>query len=201
MTPWLPLISSLVIASVTTFGILINNHTNRRAITAADERNQETINAAQSNVQLANTAAGDREHDKWRREATLGAVSAILDVTTAMNDAVADFNATNFGQDLRVNVTMAVTRRAVELEKQINAAGFHVRKLEVLTHKQFADTWGGLLDLFSSLILDTQEILLVAISGGTLEEGSPLDQALERSENRLAEIDKLRQKAIELTRR
>ncbi|MFI5537543.1 hypothetical protein ACIA5H_14230 [Nocardia sp. NPDC051900] len=49
MTPWLPLISSLVIASVTLVGVRINNRTNRAAIAAADER----------------------EYRKWQRETVL----------------------------------------------------------------------------------------------------------------------------------
>ncbi|MBF6300196.1 hypothetical protein IU459_22000 [Nocardia amamiensis] len=49
MTSWLPLISSLVIASVTLFGIRINNRTNKAAIAAADER----------------------EYRKWQRETVL----------------------------------------------------------------------------------------------------------------------------------
>ncbi|MFI6369240.1 hypothetical protein ACIBG0_41855 [Nocardia sp. NPDC050630] len=49
MTPWLPLISSLVIASVTLFGIRVNNRTNSAAIAAADER----------------------EYRKWQRETVL----------------------------------------------------------------------------------------------------------------------------------
>ncbi|MGY2036605.1 hypothetical protein ACW9HF_15090 [Nocardia gipuzkoensis] len=49
MTSWLPLISSLVIASVTFFGIRINNRTNLAAIAAADER----------------------EYRKWQRETVL----------------------------------------------------------------------------------------------------------------------------------
>lgn len=38
VTPWLPLISSLVIATVTLTGIRINNRTNRAAIAATDVR-------------------------------------------------------------------------------------------------------------------------------------------------------------------
>lgn len=49
VTTWLPLISAIVIASVTFAGIRINNRTNRAAITAADER----------------------EYAKWKRETVL----------------------------------------------------------------------------------------------------------------------------------
>ncbi|MEU1981962.1 hypothetical protein [Nocardia sp. NPDC019395] len=49
MTSWLPLIGSLLIASVTLIGITINNRTNNLAIAAAEER----------------------EHRKWQREAVL----------------------------------------------------------------------------------------------------------------------------------
>ncbi|MET7772405.1 hypothetical protein [Nocardia sp. NPDC005366] len=57
MTPWLPLISSLVIASVTIVGIRINNRTNRAAIAAAD----------------------DREYSKWQRETLLRLCSEAIE--------------------------------------------------------------------------------------------------------------------------
>lgn len=84
VTQWLPLLSSLIVAGVALGIGLLNDRTNRTAITAADERNrltveitnsaadkrnQETLKAAQRNIEQANQAAEHREHDKWRREA------------------------------------------------------------------------------------------------------------------------------------
>jgi hypothetical protein len=82
VTPWLPLISSLVVAGVALIGILTNNRTNRDAITAADERNQVILTAAQRSVELTNSAAEHREHETWRREAILTTVSSVLAVAT-----------------------------------------------------------------------------------------------------------------------
>ncbi|MFC9871721.1 hypothetical protein [Nocardia salmonicida] len=72
MTPWLPLISSLVIATVTLTGIRINNRTNRAAIAATDVREfrkwqRETI--LRQCVEAIETAhvAHDEFHNIWTR--------------------------------------------------------------------------------------------------------------------------------------
>ncbi|MGW4718252.1 hypothetical protein [Nocardia sp. NPDC004260] len=57
MTSWLPLISACLIALVTLHGIRTNNHTNRAAISASDER----------------------EHLKWRREMLLRLSSEVVE--------------------------------------------------------------------------------------------------------------------------
>ncbi|MVU79489.1 hypothetical protein GPX89_19850 [Nocardia sp. ET3-3] len=64
MTVWLPLISSLVVATVTLIGIRINNRTNRAAIAAADER----------------------EYRKWQREMILRQCSEVIETATAAHD-------------------------------------------------------------------------------------------------------------------
>ncbi|MFE7742849.1 hypothetical protein [Nocardia sp. NPDC057455] len=88
---WIPLISSLVVAGAAFVGVLINNRTNRRAISAADERNQialdaaqrnvdATISAAARNIEATNAASERREHDKWRREQIVAIVANALDI-------------------------------------------------------------------------------------------------------------------------
>ncbi|MBF6169387.1 hypothetical protein IU486_32355 [Streptomyces gardneri] len=82
MTQWLPLFGSLIVAVAALVGVLVNNRTNRAALTAADERNRVTLDAAQRNVELTNAAAERREHDKWRRESVLSAVSSVLAISS-----------------------------------------------------------------------------------------------------------------------
>ncbi|MFE7742146.1 hypothetical protein [Nocardia sp. NPDC057455] len=82
MTQWLPLFGSLIVAIAALVGVLVNNRTNRAALTAADERNRVTLDAAQRSVESTNAAAERREHDKWRRESVLTAVSAVLAISS-----------------------------------------------------------------------------------------------------------------------
>ncbi|MGO4616693.1 hypothetical protein AB4305_19530 [Nocardia sp. 2YAB30] len=82
MTQWLPLFGSLLVAIAAVVGVLLNNRTHRAAVTAADERNRVTLDAAQRNVELTNAAAERREHDKWRRESVLAAVASVLAIST-----------------------------------------------------------------------------------------------------------------------
>ncbi|MBF6127843.1 hypothetical protein [Nocardia brasiliensis] len=62
-------------------GVLINNRTNRNAITAADERNTVTLKAAQNNMEATNEAAAQRGHEQWRRETVLEVINDILTVS------------------------------------------------------------------------------------------------------------------------
>ncbi|MFI6368913.1 hypothetical protein ACIBG0_40080 [Nocardia sp. NPDC050630] len=64
MTSWLPLISALVIASVTLVGIRINNRTNRAAIVASDER----------------------EYRKWQREMVLRQCGEAIETALHVHD-------------------------------------------------------------------------------------------------------------------
>ncbi|MEV6257476.1 hypothetical protein AB0L97_29915 [Nocardia sp. NPDC051911] len=82
VTQWLPLFGSLIVAIAALVGVLVNNRTNRAALTAADERNRVTLDAAQRNVESTNAAAERREHDKWRRESVLTAVSSVLSISS-----------------------------------------------------------------------------------------------------------------------
>ncbi|NKY29590.1 hypothetical protein [Nocardia gamkensis] len=82
MTQWLPLFGSLIVAMAALVGVLVNNRTNRAALTAADERNRVTLDAAQRSVESTNAAAERREHDKWRRESVLTAVSSVLAISS-----------------------------------------------------------------------------------------------------------------------
>ncbi len=82
VTQWLPLFGSLIVAIAALVGVLVNNRTNRAALTAADERNRVTLDAAQRSVEATNAAAERREHDKWRRESVLTAVSSVLAISS-----------------------------------------------------------------------------------------------------------------------
>jgi hypothetical protein len=82
VTQWLPLFGSLIVAMAALVGVLVNNRTNRAALTAADERNRVTLDAAQRSVESTNAAAERREHDKWRRESVLTAVSSVLAISS-----------------------------------------------------------------------------------------------------------------------
>ncbi|WP_156959643.1 hypothetical protein [Nocardia sp. BMG51109] len=86
--PWIPFVASLVVAVVAFIGVLINNHTNRTAIQAADERNVETLAAAQSNADKSNAEAALREHDKWRRDSVLTIAVSALSVTEEVADSL-----------------------------------------------------------------------------------------------------------------
>jgi hypothetical protein len=82
VTQWLPLFGSLIVAMAALVGVLVNNRTNRAALAAADERNRVTLDAAQRSVESTNAAAERREHDKWRRESVLTAVSSVLAISS-----------------------------------------------------------------------------------------------------------------------
>ncbi|MFX0577475.1 hypothetical protein [Nocardia nepalensis] len=90
MTSWLPLLSSLIVAVVALVGVVINNRTNRDAITAADARNQTTLDTAQRNIETSNAAAERREQDKWRRDSILTAVSSTLETAAAVRQDLWD---------------------------------------------------------------------------------------------------------------
>lgn len=67
---WLPLLGSVIVASAAITGVLISNRTNRSAIAAT-----------QRNVESTNSAAAEREHEKWRREQILQSATKILTTT------------------------------------------------------------------------------------------------------------------------
>ncbi|WP_280500043.1 hypothetical protein [Nocardia farcinica] len=84
MTQWLPVLSSLIVAGAALIGFAVNNRTNRRAIEAADERHRETLEEARRGMELAHTAGERREHDKWRHEAVVAAVSSVLETSNSV---------------------------------------------------------------------------------------------------------------------
>lgn len=78
VTPWLPLISSLVVASVALVGIRINNRTNQDAIAAANER----------------------EYRKWLRETVLKQCCEAIDTALSASDSFHDWYLSSDGTDV-----------------------------------------------------------------------------------------------------
>jgi hypothetical protein len=138
VTSWLPLLSSLIVAAAVLIGVLINNRTNRDAITAADERNRTTLDAAQRNIETthaaaqrniddANAAAERREQDKWRRESILTAISSVLlsaaDVRQNLWDTL-DWKAES----------VEVDSFGKEVQQSISASNGNITRLRVLSN-------------------------------------------------------------------
>lgn len=84
MIQWLPVLGSLIVAGAALVGFLVNNATNRRAIDAADERHQQTLEEARHEAELAHSAGERREHDRWRHEAVVAAVSSVLETSNSV---------------------------------------------------------------------------------------------------------------------
>ncbi|WP_433678534.1 hypothetical protein [Nocardia sp. CA-119907] len=139
MTSWLPLLSSLIVAAAALIGVLINNRTNRDAITAADERNRTTLDAAQRNIETthaaaqrnidtANAAAERREEDKWRRESILTAISSVLlaaaDVRQTLWDTL----------DWKAESVDEVDTFGKEVQQSISACNGYITRLRVLSN-------------------------------------------------------------------
>ncbi|WP_433520776.1 hypothetical protein ACQPZ2_25655 [Nocardia pseudovaccinii] len=139
MTSWLPLLSSLIVAAAALIGVLINNRTNRDAITAADERNRTTLDAAQANIETthaaaernidnANAAAERREQDKWRRDSILTAISSVLlaaaDVRQTLWDTL----------DWKAESVEEVDSFGKEVQQSISACNGYITRLRVLAN-------------------------------------------------------------------
>jgi hypothetical protein len=78
VTAWLPLISSLLVASVTLVGIRVNNRTNQKAILAADTR----------------------EHHKWLRETALRQCGEAIQTALLAADEFLEWSIERSGKDL-----------------------------------------------------------------------------------------------------
>ncbi|MEV6427293.1 hypothetical protein [Nocardia sp. NPDC051463] len=130
MTPWLPLLSSLVVAGVALIGVVINNRTNRGAIAAADERNQVILAAAQRTVELTNSAAEQRGHETWRRETILTTVSSVLAVATEVRQQLSACHRWNVGGGEDID------RIGEDIEQTIWGRGGLINKLRVLSDRE-----------------------------------------------------------------
>ncbi|WP_067470861.1 hypothetical protein [Nocardia amamiensis] len=143
MTQWLPLFGSLIVAVAALVGVLVNNRTNRAALTAADERNRVTLDAAQRNVELTNAAAERREHDKWRRESVLTAVSSVLAISSEVRqqlmhcDRWADDELDRIGAELRQTIAGSV--------------GF-ISSLRVVAHRKLPNRCADLMRTLSAAL-------------------------------------------------
>lgn len=139
VTSWLPLLSSLIVAAAALIGVLINNRTNRNAITAADERNRTTLDAAQRNIETtnaavqrnidnANAAAERREQDKWRRESVLTAISSVLLSTADVRQTLWDT------LDWKAESVEEVDSFGKEVHQNISACNRYITRLRVLSN-------------------------------------------------------------------
>lgn len=139
VTSWLPLLSSLIVAAAALIGVLINNRTNRNAITAADERNRTTLDAAQRNIETtnaavqrnidnANAAAERREQDKWRRESILTAISSVLLSTADVRQTLWDT------LDWKAESVEEVDSFGKEVHQSISACNRYITRLRVLSN-------------------------------------------------------------------
>lgn len=143
MTQWLPLFGSLIVAVAALVGVLVNNRTNRAALTAADERNRVTLDAAQRNVEVTNAAAERREHDKWRRESVLSAVSSVLAISSEVRqqlmqcDRWADDELDRVGEELRQTIAESV--------------GF-ISSLRVVAHRKLPNRCADLMRTLSAAL-------------------------------------------------
>ncbi|MBF6298289.1 hypothetical protein IU459_12135 [Nocardia amamiensis] len=143
MTQWLPLFGSLIVAVAALVGVLLNNRTNRAAVSAADERNRVTLDAAHRNVELTNAAAERREHDKWRRESVLSAVSSVLAISSEVRqqlmqcDRWADDELDRVGEELRQTIAESV--------------GF-ISSLRVVAHRKLPNRCADLMRTLSAAL-------------------------------------------------
>ncbi|WP_330254663.1 hypothetical protein OG874_09025 [Nocardia sp. NBC_00565] len=150
MTSWLPLLSSLIVATAALIGVLINNRTNRDAITAADERNRTTLDAAQRNIETtnaaaqrniesANAAAERREQDKWRRDQILTAISSVLQAAADVRQALWDT------LDWKAESVEEVDRFGKQVQESISACNSFITKLRVLSNPKISNRCEDLL--------------------------------------------------------
>ncbi|MEV6321947.1 hypothetical protein AB0M45_12240 [Nocardia sp. NPDC051787] len=177
MTQWLPLIGSLIVAVAALVGVLVNNRTNRAALTAADERNRVTLDAAQRNVELTNAAAERREQDKWRRESVLTAVSSVLAISSEVRrqlmhcDRWADDELDRVGAELRQTIAGSV--------------GF-ISSLRVVAHRKLPNRCEDLMRTLSAALNITLQRRGIELDG-------------EATGEEIAEIQALWSRAIENT--
>ncbi|WP_454194595.1 hypothetical protein [Nocardia sp. Marseille-Q1738] len=177
MTQWLPLFGSLIVALAALVGVLVNNRTNRAAVTAADERNRVTLDAAQRSVEQTNAAAERREHDKWRRESVLTAVSSVLAISSEVRqqlmhcDRWADDELDRVGEELRQTIAGSV--------------GF-ISSLRVVAHRKLPNRCADLMRTLSAALNITLQRRGIELDG-------------EATGEEIAEIQALWSRAIENT--
>ncbi|ONM47482.1 hypothetical protein [Nocardia donostiensis] len=90
---WLPLLGSLLVAGAAVVAVLVNNRTNRQAISAADARSQQALEAAQQQtadtarrqidvaqrqVESVHAAGEGRAHEQWRQDKVAAVVADSL---------------------------------------------------------------------------------------------------------------------------
>ncbi|MEV0342958.1 hypothetical protein AB0H49_28430 [Nocardia sp. NPDC050713] len=180
MTQWLPLFSSLVVAFVVLVGVLLTNRTNRRAIDAADERGSIALEAAQRNVEAVNAAAEQRsraaieaaqrntesaeqrEHEKWRRESVLAAVTALLETSAAVRQQLSSQDFAYIGE---------IDRFGLDLHESIGQCGGSVTRLRILSSPRLPNRCEDLLrTLTAAANITVQKLTLTLDGDATIED-------------------------------
>lgn len=174
VTQWLPLFSSLVVAFVVLVGVLITNRTNRRAIDAADERGSVALEAAQRNVEAVNAAAEERsrsaleaaqrnteaaeqrEHEKWRRESVLAAVTALLETSATVRQQLSSQDFTYLGE---------IDRFGLDLHESIEQCTGSVTRLRILSSPRIPNRCEDLLRTLTAAANITVQKLTLTLDG------------------------------------
>ncbi|WP_067843066.1 hypothetical protein [Nocardia lijiangensis] len=174
MTQWLPLFSSLVVAFVVLVGVLITNRTNRRAIDAADERGSIALEAAQRNVEAVNAAAEQRsmsvleaaqrnteaaeqrEHEKWRRESVLAAVTTLLATSASVRQQLSSQDFTYLGE---------IDRFGLDLHESIGQCAGSVTRLRILSGPRIPNRCEDLLRTLTAAANITVQKLTLTLDG------------------------------------
>ncbi|TCK00700.1 hypothetical protein [Nocardia alba] len=131
MTQWLPLLGSLPVAGAVLVGVIANNRTHRQGIAAADERGRQALDTAQRNVELSNMVGDQRDHEAWRREAVLAAVTSILDISASVRTDL-----TSCGEWDLVTVE-EIDKLGAQIHKVIwDSPGGMLTRLRVVAHRR-----------------------------------------------------------------
>ncbi|MGQ4598661.1 hypothetical protein [Nocardia sp. R6R-6] len=169
MTQWLPLLGSLIVAVAALVGVLVNNRTNRAAVSAADERNRVALDAAQRNMELTNAAADRRDQDKWRRESVLSAVSSVLAISSEVRQRLMQCDRWD-GAEL--------DRIAAELSQTIGESVGFVSNLRVVAHRKLPNRCADLMRTLTAALNITLQRRGIELDGEATSEEISEIQAL-----------------------
>ncbi len=97
------MLGSLIVAGAALVGFLVNNATSRQAIDAADARHQQTLEEARRATELALEAGGRREHDRWRHEAVVAAVSTVLETSNSVRQQLWSYHRWDVDDDFELD--------------------------------------------------------------------------------------------------
>ncbi|WP_155980870.1 hypothetical protein [Nocardia sp. CNY236] len=162
MTQWLPLLGSFVVGVVALIGILINNRTNRAAVDAADERNRVTLDAARHTTELALAATQRHEHEQWRRESVLAAVSAVLAISGTVRQQLLHCERWHADE---------VDHIAEEIRRTITRSQDSISSLRVVSHRKIPNRCEDLMRTLTAALNITVQRRGIELDGeATVEE-------------------------------